>query len=325
MPAAAAAGRPVAAAERPAAAAGPPGGAAASGGIAAAGGGTAAGGEAGTAGEGAATAGVQGRVPAGPAQAFRAGRPGGRVFLGRLRLDDLARGGRRRRVGLRCGRHRRVVASGRLGRRRTPGAQHDSLAGDQSLDQAGPAQHADRGAAVIGVGDRPGGEHDRAGRPGQQLVDREGGGPAGQAQQVGVRRRTPGPGSSETLTSPCRNTAMPSSVAAMVPNPGTALVVITHSVSDRARSRPGAGAPSTGRPAGSMPAGRADDACPAPSSRRMTTTMPGTRATRCARAAPRPRMSSKLTFTRTGLPGIASARRRSAPGRWPPARPPATW
>ncbi len=38
---------------------------------------------------------------------------------------------------------------------------------------------------------------------------------------------------------------MPSSVAATVPNPGTALVVTTHSVSSRARSRPGAGAPST--------------------------------------------------------------------------------
>ena len=59
----------------------------------------------------------------------------------------------------------------------------------------------------------------------------------------------PGSGSSDTLTSPCRNTAMPSSVAAMVPNPGTALVLTTHSVSRRARSRPGAGAASCGGPA----------------------------------------------------------------------------
>ena len=99
---------------------------------------------------------------------------------------------------------------------------------------------------------------------------------------------------------------MPSSVAAIVPNPGTALVLTTHSVSSRARSRPGAGPPSCA--ARLISANRsADDAWPAPSSRRITTTMPGTLATRCAPGSTSPRMSSKLTFTRTGLPGIASA------------------
>ena len=43
--------------------------------------------------------------------------------------------------------------------------------------------------------------------------------------------------------------------------------------------------------------------------------IPGTRATRCAPGMTSARMSSKVTFTRTGLPGSAIVRRRSARDR----------
>ena len=199
------------------------------------------------------------RRRAGPMAGRGRVRPGGRVLLGRLE----------ERLGASATRAEAAVpaaaqpASGSDADRRRVGPRR-LLARASTIPSPGtrPSTRPDQPRTPIAVlppsgsGWRPGGQHDRAGRPGQQPVDGEGRRPAGQVQQIACAATAPGSGSSETLTSPCRNTAMPSSVAAMVPNPGTALVR-HHPFGEQSGEVPaGRRARRPRRPAGSARAGR---------------------------------------------------------------------